>query len=153
MDRHLFNPQNASWGKDNHSVALRVVTGVNPDRMTRFEHRAPGADVNPYLVIASILFGCMLGIRERREPPDYATGDAMLEKNSQVLPYTMPDAIEEFHSSPHTIAAFGREFVDHLSFVKKEEWRDFSEAVASPLEALKRSPVTSWELQRYFHSA
>jgi glutamine synthetase len=153
MDRHLFNPQNASWGKDNHSVALRVVTGATPDTLTRFEHRAPGADVNPYLAIASILFGCILGIKERHKPPRYVVGDAMLDESSQLLPHTMPDAIEAFRSSPHTIAAFGKEFVDHLSFLKHEEWNDFSEAVAAPLETLKRSPVTSWESQRYFHFA
>src|SRR5262249_47048182 len=150
MDRQYFNPENASWAKDNHSAGLRVVTGAVPERLTRFEHRAPGSDVNPYLTIASIVMGCIRGLNEGVEPPPYATGDVMLDKRWALLPHTMPEAVQAFRESPAAVAGFGRGFVEHLAFLKTEEWKDFSADVPSPAEALKKPPVTPWEFKRYF---
>src|SRR6266702_5024412 len=132
MNHHLGAPENASWGKEHHLSAMRVVHGAVPEKLTRFEHRVPGADVNPYLTIASIVHGCLQGIRESLQPPEYATGDVMLEKNGAPLPRTMPAAIELFQKSPAAAAAFGSAFVEHLAIVKQEEWGDFAKAVASP---------------------
>jgi glutamine synthetase len=153
MDRHFFNPENATWAKDNHLAGIRVVTGSVPESLTRFEHRAPGADVNPYISVASILLGCIQGLREAEEPPPYATGDVMLDKSWPLLPHTMPEAIDAFQKSAAAIAGFGKEFVEHFAFVKNDEWKDFSEGVASPQETLKKAPITPWEFQRYFNFA
>jgi glutamine synthetase len=153
MNRLLWNPENASWGADNHTAAIRVVHGAVPDKLTRFEHRAPGPDVNPYLTIASILFGCIQGIREGKDPPPYARGDAMLEKHWALLPHTMPSAIDAFRTSAAAAAAFGPAFIEHLACVKQDEWNDFAAAVASPELALRKAPVTDWEFARYFNHA
>lgn len=153
MNHRLWNPVNASWGKENHTAALRVVHGSVPDKLTRFEHRAPGADVDPYLSIASLLWGCIRGIQERQEPPAYANGDAMRDDRFALLPHTMPDAIDSFRNSSAGAAAFGATFVEHLAHVKLEEWADFIKAVDSPESALSNGPVTAWELERYFDHA
>jgi glutamine synthetase len=152
-NHHLAAPENASWGKEHHFAAIRVVHGAAPHMQTRFEHRVPGADINPYLTIGAIVQGCMRGIREKLEPPAYATGDVMHEKNGPPLPRTMPDAIELFRTSPAAATAFGNAFVEHLAIIKKEEWADFAKAVASPEAALQKGPVTDWEFARYFNDA
>jgi glutamine synthetase len=153
MDRMLGNPEDASWGDDNLFVGIRVVHGAVPEEMTRFEYRAPGADVNPYLTGAAILLGCLRGLREQREPPPYANGDPTLEKRWERLPRTMPEAIEVFRKSPLVAEAFEPAFVEHLASVKEDEWRDFAAAVASPEQALAKGPVTDWEISRYFKYA
>jgi glutamine synthetase len=153
MDRLLWNPENASWAKDNHTAGIRVVTGAVPQKMTRFEHRAPCSDVNPYLSIASLVLGAIEGLRDEKEPPPYGKGDVMLEKHWAPLPHSMPDAIEALRASPSAIAAFGKDYVEHYAYLKNEEWKDFIEAVPASLEALKKGPVTPWEFARYFNHA
>jgi glutamine synthetase len=150
MDHLLWNPENASWGKDNHTVALRVVHGAVPKQLTRFEHRVPGSDVNPYLTIASILYGALRGLRDGREPGAYAKGEAIMEKHWPLLPHTMLEAATLFRESPDTVNAFGADFVENLVHVKREEWADFAAAVDSPQAALGKGPVTQWEFTRYF---
>lgn len=153
MDRMLGNPEDASWGDDNVFVGIRVVHGSVPEEMTRFEHRAPGADVNPYLSAATVLLGCLRGLREQREPPPYATGDPTLEKRWARLPHTMPEAIDTFRKSPLVGESFDAAFVEHLSSVKEDEWRDFVSTVASPEQTLAKGPVSDWEISRYFKDA
>ncbi|MFL0294863.1 hypothetical protein ACJH6J_28040 [Mycobacterium sp. SMC-18] len=41
FDHQAWNPVDASWGLDNHAVALRLVHGSVPAKHTRFEHREP----------------------------------------------------------------------------------------------------------------
>jgi glutamine synthetase len=153
MNRLLWNPENASWAKDNHTAAIRVVTGAVPEKMTRFEHRAPGSDINPYLSVAALVLGAIEGLKDQKEPPPYGKGDVTLEKHWAPLPNSMPDAIEAFRTSPSAIASFGREYVEHYAYLKNDEWKDFSEAVASPAEALKKGPITQWEFAQYFNHA
>jgi glutamine synthetase len=152
-NHHLGAPENASWGKEHHLSAMRVVHGSAPHRLTRFEHRVPGSDVNPYLSLTAIMQGCLQGIRGRLEPVPYATGEVTSEKNGALLPRTMPEAIELFRHSPQAVEAFGSAFVEHFAIVKAEEWADFAKAVASPEAALQKAPVTDWEFARYFNDA
>jgi glutamine synthetase len=150
---HLGAPENASWAKEHHHAAIRVVHGSAPAKLTRFEHRVPGADVNPYLSVAAILKATLRGIRGNLRPPPFAVGDILEEKNGTRLPRAMPESIDLFRMSPIAAEEFGPEFVEHLAIVKQEEWKDFSDAVASPEAALGKSPVTDWEFARYFNFA
>jgi glutamine synthetase len=150
---HMFTPEKASWGDDNAYCSIRVVYGAVPPEMTRFEFRVPGADVNPYLSVAAIVLGSLRGIRENREPPPYAIGDPTHDKQSKELPRTMPEAIELFRKSPAVADAFDSAFVEHYVLLKQDEWNDFAAAVASPEQALAKTPVTDWEMARYFRDA
>jgi glutamine synthetase len=153
MNRLLSNPENASWAFDNHTAGIRVVHGAVPEKMTRFEHRAPGPDVNPYLTVASMVHGCIRGIRAGNDPPPYAKGDAMLEKHWPLLPRSLSDAVAAFRDSRAAQESFGAAFVEHLSYVKQEEWKDFTGAVGEGARDLSKGPVTAWELKRYFSHA
>jgi len=149
MDRQLWNPENASWGRDNHLVGIRVVHGAAPHKTARFEHRAPGPDVNPYLTVASLLHGSILGLKEGEEPLPYAKGDPMVDARWPLLPHSLPDAVETFRSSPAAAAAFGARFVEHLACIKQDEWKDFTATVEHGQKALE-GVVTDWEFNRYF---
>jgi glutamine synthetase len=153
MDRMLWNPENASWAKDNHTAAVRVVTGAVPEKMTRFEHRAPGSDINPYLTVAALVYGAIEGLKDAKEPPPYGKGDVMLEKRWTPLPHSMPEAIDAWTASRSANEHFGKDFVEHYAYLKREEWKDFTDAVEAPEAALKKAPVTPWEFTRYFNHA
>jgi glutamine synthetase len=153
MNRLLWNPENASWAKDNHMAAIRVVTGAVPEKLTRFEHRAPGSDINPYLSVAALVLGAIEGLKDEKEPPPYGKGDVMLEERWAPLPHSMPEAIAAFRASPSAIEAFGKHYVEHYAYLKQDEWKDFVAAVEGPEDALKKAPVTQWEFARYFNHA
>src|SRR3984957_6350744 len=51
----MFAPVNTRWGVNNRSAGLRVPMG--PSDARRVEHRAAGADANPYLTLAAELVG------------------------------------------------------------------------------------------------
>ena len=61
FDHESWSPENASWGYDNRSAALRAITYPS-DAAYRVEHRVPGADVNLYLSIAAMLAGGLYGV-------------------------------------------------------------------------------------------
>ena len=49
-----FAPTTIAWGHDNRTCALRVV-GHGP--ALRFENRAGGSDLNPYLALSALVGG------------------------------------------------------------------------------------------------
>ena len=61
-----FAGVNFAWGLDNRTCGLRVV-GHGPSM--RLEHRIPGADANPYLLIAALAAAGLAGIRSRDTVP------------------------------------------------------------------------------------
>ncbi|MFP3441116.1 glutamine synthetase, partial [Pantoea sp. SIMBA_133] len=58
----LYVPMAPTWGYDNRSVALRVPAG--PKEARRIEHRVAGADVNPYLLLATVLASIHHGLTQ-----------------------------------------------------------------------------------------
>jgi glutamine synthetase len=149
MDRLSWNPEDCSWGLDNHATAIRVVHGPDPAAYTRFEHRAPGPDVNPYLALAAIIWGAALGIREGLEPPPQAKGDPIVAGGYQLLPRTMEDSVTALRSSPPAAGLLGREFIDHFTAMKLEEAQDYRDWLATQPEATA-DQVTDWEFRHYF---
>ena len=78
-------PSACAWGRENRTVAIRVPAG--PPEATRIEHRVPGADANPHLVLAAILGAALMGVEDAMEPPLPVTGNAY----AQDLPPLAPD--------------------------------------------------------------
>ncbi len=149
MDRLSWNPENASWGLDNHTTGIRVVHGSNPEKYTRFEHRAPGSDVNPYLTIASVLLGGLHGIREELDPGPYSEGDAMLDQRCARLPHSLAEATDAFRDSDLARRLMGQDFVNHLAAMKTEEWAEFQAWTKEKMVDFPGTGVTDWEYDRY----
>ncbi|MFP3541277.1 glutamine synthetase, partial [Pseudomonas sp. SIMBA_044] len=57
-----FAPVDLTWGYGHRGTAIRIPDMNGP--AARVEHRVAGADANPYLLLAAILGGMLLGLDE-----------------------------------------------------------------------------------------
>ncbi len=130
-----FAPTAVAWGEDNRTCSLRVV-GHGPS--LRFENRAGGSDLNPYLALSAIIAAGLHGVDTGLELEPVYTGNAYLAQDKPRLPSTLRDARELFDSSAVARAAFGDEVVDHYVHAADVELAAFNAA------------VTDWERFRGF---
>ena len=119
-------PSSVAWGYENRTVAVRIPGGSPKAR--RIEHRVAGADANPYLVLASILGGALLGIEGKWEPPPPITGDAY-SQNIETLPPDWASAIEAFSRGPHVTQIYARRLQRMFVQCKLQELRRFTRQV------------------------
>jgi len=131
-------PTDASWGVENRTCALRVITGS--PKSQRIEYRIGAADGNPYLVMAAALASGLYGIEHKLEPTPMIEGNAYDQELPEELrlPCTLWDAARRLKQSEAAHALFGSEFVSH--FAASREWE----------ERQYRKHVSDWELKRYF---
>ncbi len=116
-------PTYASWGFDNRSAAVRVITSSKP--ATRIEHRVAGADTNPYLVLAMILNGALSGMKEKLHPGGAITGDDHAV-NHEPLPTNWDYALQRFAKSTFAYATLTPEYRGLYTACKQQELAEFS---------------------------
>src|SRR3954449_11748515 len=87
-----FAPTAVAWGRDNRTCSLRVI-GHGAGR--RFECRAPGADVNPYLALAGLIAAGLAGVDAGLALEPAFEGNAYASDKPH-LPTTLRDARELF---------------------------------------------------------
>ena len=119
-------PSSVCWGYENRTASIRIPGGSPVAR--RVEHRVAGADANPYLVLAAILGGAVLGLENKMKPPAPITGDAY----SQKLPHLCPDwasAIEAFESCTTAASIFPPLLQRMLVDCKRQELKRFNRHV------------------------
>lgn len=133
----VWAPLTPSWGIENRTCAVRVVTA---GKATRVEYRQTAADINPYIAIASNLAAGMWGIEHAVEPPAPTLGDATTVADAEALPGTLAEANRALAESEIAPVILGEAFVDH--YVRTRDWeiREYQKA------------VTDWELRRYFEA-
>jgi glutamine synthetase len=130
-----FAPTAVAWGEDNRTCALRV---VGHGDALRFENRAGGSDLNPYLALSALIAAGLHGVESGLElEPPYA-GNAYLATDKARLPHTLRDARDLFAASVCSREAFGGEVVEHYAHAADVELAAFDSA------------VTDWELCRGF---
>lgn len=140
FDRGAWSPEDVAWGFENRTAPIRAITTPN-DGACRFEHRAPGADINPYLSVAAILAAGCEGIEKSLPLEAPVSGDlALLDKPK--LPRTLNASIEAFANSDFCAEAFGEAFRDNYAESRRAEQAAF--------EAWQASHITDFEWQRYF---
>jgi len=149
----FWAPTDASWGVDNRTCALRVITGG--EKSQRVEFRIAAADANPYIILSAALSSGLWGIENRIEPDAPVEGSAYDKKFPKrlALPATLWDAAQRLKSSKPARAMFGDSFVDHFAATREWEEREFHKSfkTAAELEGLKsRERTTDWEMNRYF---
>jgi glutamine synthetase len=130
-----FAPTTVAWADDNRTCALRVI-GHGP--ALRFENRAGGSDLNPYLALAAIIAAGLHGVDAGLELEPAYEGNAYLATDKPRLPSTLRDAREEFAGSAVARAAFGDDVVDHYLHAADVELAAFDAA------------ITDWERRRGF---
>ena len=125
-------PMTAGWGNDDRSAAVRVITG-SPSA-TRIEQRVAGADSNPYLVIAGILAGILVGIDGMLDP-----GCAQSPQDGGLtgaaLPLEWGAAIDAFAASDAMADALGTAARDMVTACKRQDRDEF----------LRRIPDTEYD--------
>jgi len=119
-------PTNIAWGYENRTAAIRIPGGSHKAR--RIEHRVAGADANPYLVLASILGGALIGIEQKMTPPDAITGDAY-KLDLEQLPLDWSSAIDAFHSGEHVQEIFSEQLQRLFVECKTQELNRFATTV------------------------
>jgi glutamine synthetase len=130
-----FAPTAIAWGHDNRTCSLRVV-GHGPS--LRFENRAGGSDLNPYLALSGLIAAGLHGIENGLELEPAYEGNAYKATDKPRLPGTLRDARDLFAVSDVARAAFGEEVVAHYVNAADVELNAFEAA------------VTDWERFRGF---
>jgi len=130
-----FAPTTVAWGHDNRTCAFRV---VGHGASLRFENRAGGADLNPYLALASLIAAGLEGVDQSLDLEAPLQGNAYAAEGKPRLPSTLRDARDLFASSAVARRAFGEQMVAH-----------YLNAAAVELTAFDAA-VTDWERIRGF---
>jgi glutamine synthetase len=131
---HSLAPDRIAWGSDNRGAMLRVVGAANP-AATRIENRLGEPAANPYLYVASQLATGLQGIAAALEPPPPV--DAPYEAVATHLPSSLGAALEALGKGTILRDAFGADFIEYYSLVKRAELRRYE------------STVTDWETREY----
>jgi glutamine synthetase len=130
-----FAPTAIAWGHDNRTCALRV---VGHGSALRFENRAGGSDLNPYLALSALIAAGLHGVDQGLElEPEYQ-GNAYLAGDKPRLPRTLREARDLFAASALARSAFGADAVAHYCNAADVELSAFESA------------VTDWERVRGF---
>jgi glutamine synthetase len=131
-----FAGMSLAWGMDNRTCGMRV---VGHERSMRLEHRIPGADANPYLVIAALAAAGLAGIEGELEAPPPLTANAADHPECPHVARTLSEGLALFEGSEFARGAFGEVAHGHLANFFRQE-----------LDAFNHETVTDWELVRYF---
>lgn len=119
----------ASWGYEDRDACVRIPE--SDERNLRLEFRLPGADANPYLVLAALLVSIEQGLEARREPIAPLNDD---RASGIDFPTDMLEAVRQMRTSAAVNAGLGEEFVmvycenkrqDHLAFLHDINPREY----------------------------
>ncbi len=104
----------------------------------RFENRAGGSDLNPYLALSALVAAGLHGVDSGLALEEPYQGNAYLAADKPRLPGTLREARELFSASTVARAAFGEEVVEHYVHAADVELQAYESA------------VTDWERFRGF---
>jgi glutamine synthetase len=114
---------------------LRVV-GSGNSAAARIENRIGEPAANPYLYLASQLATGLAGVEAAREPPPPV--DAPYEAAAAMLPANLGEALTALSDGPVLREAFGKDFIDYYTTIKRAELRRYE------------TSVTDWEMKESF---
>jgi glutamine synthetase len=127
-----------AWGRDNRTLAFRV---VGAGSSLRVENRYPGADVNPYLAAAAMIAAGLDGVQRGLDPGPAVQGNAYDQPGLARPPESLGRAIELFEASPFMQASFRKESLANYAAHARNEWEAYL------------TQVTEWEVLRAFELA
>lgn len=143
---NFWAPVTVSWGLEHRAASIRLIAPpTSKPGATRFEVRVPGADANPFYVLAAVLALGWRGVEKKLEIPIPPLGkgeDVGGEHDRGVrLARSLREATDRF-MRPESIAreVFGDEFVEHYGGTREHEIKLWDEA------------VTDWEMKRYIET-
>jgi glutamine synthetase len=133
---YTFAPSNITWGFENRMCMIRVPAARGQG--THLENRLPGADNNPYLMMAAMYAAGLDGIRRKLPVPDPVENqDAYALTTAEPLPASLDEALAALSGDEALVEYLGRDFVRSYTALKQNELRRF------------RDHVTDWEITEY----
>lgn len=114
-----YAPIAPNWGINNRTVSLRIPATSGAAR--HVEHRAAGADANPYLAMAAVLAGMHHGITRKIDAGAAVDGNGYAQTTEVVMPTNWFAAIERLRGSAFMKEYFGARFVDVFATIKEIE--------------------------------
>ncbi|PWY69680.1 glutamine synthetase [Aspergillus heteromorphus CBS 117.55] len=143
---NFWAPVTVSWGLEHRAASIRLITPPTASpKATRLEVRVPGADANPYFVLAAVVALGWWGVEKQLAipVPPLSKGDEMggASDPGLRLAKSLGEATRTF-MRPESVAreVFGDAFVDHFGGTREHEVRLWEEA------------VTDWEVRRYIET-
>lgn len=132
---NFWAPVTVSWGLEHRAASIRLIAPpTSKPGATRFEVRVPGADANPFFVMAAILGLGYRGIEKKMEItiPPLGKGEDVggASDKGMRLAKSLKEATDRF-KRPDSVAreVFGDDFVDHYAGTREHEIRVWDEAV------------------------
>ena len=122
-----FAPTKAVWAMDNRTAGYRIVAENSPS--VRIECRVGGADLNPYLAIASQIAAGLKGIEEKLPLEPMFSGNAYEANNVRSIPATLRDATTAMQASSMLRDAMGDTVQAHYVRTAQWEQEDFDRKV------------------------
>ncbi|MGV8920503.1 MAG: glutamine synthetase family protein [Pseudomonas sp.] len=115
-----------SWGYEDRDACIRIPE--SDAKNLRIEYRLPGADANPYLVLAAILVGLEHGLEQKHEPiaPLNENRDSGID-----FPVDVLESVRAMHHHPHVRAGLGAEFVDVYCENKRQDHQAFLQDISA----------------------
>ena len=138
-------PTTATWGEENKSCALRLIT--RSAGLSRIEHRLGAADLNPYLGLGVILAGGISGVRHSIEPPEELAQIGWgLPESFERLPRTVNSTSAALQNDAYLKEVLGTEEVEYWIKTRKLAWLSFHTEGGDP----DSKKPAQWEYDRYF---
>ena len=132
---NFWAPVTVSWGLEHRAASIRVIAPPTASpKATRFEVRVPGADANPFYVLAAILALGWRGMEKEMEikvPPLGKGEDVGGASDRGVrLAKSLKEANAQFMRKRSVAReVFGDEFVEHFGGTRDHEIKLWDEAV------------------------
>ncbi|KIC12923.1 glutamine synthetase [Leisingera sp. ANG-M1] len=118
-------PTGAAWAYENRTAAIRIPGGSPKAR--RIEHRTAGGDINPYLMLATVLGAALLGIEDQMEPPAPSDGNIYEIDGLPQLAADWETAITWFESDPLIARILPKDAIRNLVMTKRQELQQFAD--------------------------
>ena len=121
-----FAPVEPNWGTNHRAVAVRIP--LSDEKNLRIEHRAAGADSNPYLVAATVLAGIDHGLREKCDPGTMVeTGQVVRLKTR--IPVSWSTALDRFARSRVLPDYLGADYCRFFAANRRFEMRNYQDVI------------------------
>jgi len=118
-----FVPATPSWGPNHRGVAMRIP--LSGPRNRRLEHRAAGADANPYFVVAAVMAGIHHGLSNACEPRPMTAERAKLDYEI-TIPTRWSQALDIFDAGQVLPKYIGKDYHELYSLCRREEEANYN---------------------------
>jgi glutamine synthetase len=124
----FFAPITPNWGPNHRNLSIRIPLSDSDN--VRIEHRAAGADANPYLVMACVLAGIHYGLKNKITPPEMISEREVIDPEV-TLPVKWDKALDAFENATILNEYLGNEYSDLFLRSRRCEMDRFTSQISN----------------------